>query len=446
MAKGERAAGSKKLLRTEGGADVWRLKYDVPPVPPKTRTQLTATFRGTARQADLELARLIEEAWGGGPTLDKKTTLGDYLVKEWLPHYKRRRRPKSYETRETAVRKHIVPHLGHVALIGLRPRAIQKWVDAQEDKGFAPATVRLMVDTLRLALNQAVAWELIDRNPAAALELPDPGERVARSWTVAETRAFLGHPVARRNLCLWVVIANAQLRRGEAAGLLWEDVDFERGLIVVRRQGQQRRGGGFDLAEPKTPKSTRVLPMAAAVMKMLEAHKADQARRRAELTDLGVWGADAPKLGMKPVYERGEDGSLAIPVLVRARHHPVTIREVQTPCPGTTEGSLPDWVFDRGDGAPLTPWTIWVRFRAACAAAGVPPIRLHDMRHVGLTLMGEAGVPESVLRDRAGHTNVKTTQGYLHPSVEIQRVGAELLADALGLGGDDIVVDERPAT
>jgi integrase len=93
----------------------------------------------------------------------------------------------------------------------------------------------------------------------------------------------------------------------------------------------------------------------------------------------------------------------------------------------------------------MTPWTIWERFRKACELAGVPRIRVHDLRTTGLTLMGSGGVSDLILRDRAGHTSARTTHGYLNPAAEIQRVGAEVLAEMLGLGAEDIMIGERPA-
>jgi integrase len=372
------------------GTTVFDCTFDSPPPPGKRRQQTRFTVRGTKREADIELAKRLSDAWGSSVVADANLTL-DAFLDDWLTQYGKRRKPATLIAAEQVVRLHIRPHLGDVKLTKLTSRHVERWIDARHDAGVSPSYLRGMLSVLRSALKYAVTMDLVVRNVADPVEVPGPTpEPVGQSWTVEETRTFLASERERVDFPLWVLAGNAQLRRGEVLGLRWDDLDADRGILTIRRQLRRTKGQGMVAAEPKTPKSRRVLPLAAPVLAILARHKERQGARKAEMTDLGMWDAD-------------HDG----------------------------------WIFDRGDGGPMTVWTIDRRFRNACARAGVPAIRLHDLRHTGITLLGESGAHPWVVQERAGHTEAQTTRGYSHPSMDAQRRAAESLAELLGLADDE---------
>lgn len=378
----------KRLLKS--GETVYDCLFDSPPPPGKKRNQVRFTHHGTKKEAEIELARRLSEAWGSSVVADRHLTLGAFLA-DWLAQYGKRRKPATLIAAEQVVRLHITPHLGTVKLTKLTSRQVERWIDGRHDAGVSPNYLRGMLSVLRTALKYAVMMDLVARNVADPVEVPGPTpEPVGQAWTVDETRAFLASERDRPDFALWVVAGNAQLRRGELLGLRWDDLDADRGVLTIRRQLRRTKGQGMVAAEPKTPKSRRVLPLAAPVLAILARHKERQDARKAEMGDLGMWDA-------------AHDG----------------------------------WIFDRGDGGPMTVWTIDRRFRNACARASVTAIRLHDLRHTGISLLGEAGVHPWVVQERAGHTDAQTTRGYSHPSLDAQRRAAESLAELLGLQGDN---------
>ena len=85
------------------------------------------------------------------------------------------------------------------------------------------------------------------------------------------------------------------------------------------------------------------------------------------------------------------------------------------------------WVFTDGDGQPIHPHALSQTFERIARRAGVPVIRLHDLRHTHATLLLKAGVPVKVVSERLGHANVAfTIQTYQHVLPGMQADAAHL--------------------
>lgn len=225
-----------------------------------------------------------------GPMPTTTPTLADYLT-YWLREVvEPNLAPKTTEKYALLTRLYLVPGLGVKRLDRLQVRDIRTWLNrlrttcqccAQgKDAGrpigrrrccamgacchqvLAERTVKDVRDTLRAALANAVAEELLSRNVAAVVRLPTPRKRQRQWWSVEEARAFLES--ARRDddplYAAYVLILVLGLRRGEALGLTWRDVNFQAAEIHVRWQ-LQRAGHQLRHRETKTPGSTAVLPL-----------------------------------------------------------------------------------------------------------------------------------------------------------------------------------------
>ena len=197
--------------------------------------------------------------------------------------------PKTAEKYALFVRLYLVPGLGSMRLERLQVRDVRTWLNklrrtcqccAQGKDEARPAdrrrccaigsccgqvlsdrTVKDVRDTLRAALATAVSEELTSRNVAAVVRLPVPRVRHRQWWSVEEARRFLES--ARREAdplyaaCVLVLVLG--LRRGEALGLTWPDVNFGTAEIHIQWQ-LQRAGGQLHHRATKTPGSTAVLP------------------------------------------------------------------------------------------------------------------------------------------------------------------------------------------
>jgi len=135
---------------------------------------------------------------------------------------------------------------------------------------------------------------------------------------------------------LWVLLLTTGLRLGEALGLKWSDIDLENHTLTVQRALQRRRGGGIGFVEPKTHRSRRVDHLAELTVAVLRVHHRRQVETR--LAAGAAW-----------------------------QDHGV--------------------VFTTPIGTPLTPEATSHAWRTTCTRVGLPPVRLHDLRHTAATLM-----------------------------------------------------------
>ena len=157
-------------------------------------------------------------------------------------------------------------------------------------------------------------------------------------WTAAQTAQFLHTIQGDRLYAAFHLIALRGLRRGETAGLRWCDVDLDEGVAVISQQLQQY-DGHMVTCPPKTSHSARVIALDHTTVAALRAHRA---RQHAEQQQPG--------------------------------HHDS------------------GYVFTGLGGDPLAPDRLTRHFRALSEAAGLPPVRLHDLRHGAATLAQGRGV------------------------------------------------------
>ena len=197
------------------------------------------------------------------------------------------------------------------------------------------------------------------------------------TWSAAELHTFLASTEGDRLHPLWRLLSQTGLRRGEALGLKWSDVDLDAGKLSVQRQ---RKQVGYTVAETET-KTGR----GRAIALDLETVATLRLQAQQQLDDAADWG-------------KGWIG----------------------------EGH----VFTRENGAPWQPDRITKLFDRAVAAADVPRIRLHDTRHTWASLALRAGVHPKVVQERLGHSLIAITMDrYSHCLPSMQESAAELVAN-----------------
>ena len=334
-----------------------------------------ATTKKEARQLLLQMQRELEE----GMLDPSKASLGDYL-QDWLRDVVRHRvATRTFERYESVLRCHVIPQLGGVRLAALRPDQVQRRYGEMLDQGMSPATVQKTHGALHSALRHAVRMRMIPRNPSDDLVLPKirrpeikplSEEEIARMLAVAE-----GTNVGAALLTL----LTTGMRRGEVLALRWEDVDFERRTVAVRRTLEQS-SQGIALKEPKTRRSARIIALPSATVDALRSHKAKQAEAR--LTT-------GPAFNHSGLVFPGPRGDLWRPDNFGAACHKV---------------------FKRAE--------------LSC--------RLHDLRHTQATLLLQQGVHPKVVQERLGHANVSITLDiYSHVAPHMQEEAAARIDEAL---------------
>ena len=306
-------------------------------------------------------------------------SLGEYL-EQWLIGEAAHVSPATLRTYRVAIGR-VVDGLGDIPLSRLSGADVAAWPQHllhpdDGGRGLSPATVRNTRAVFHKALSDAVRLESLDRNPVAAT---DPPANVARKttgvWTAEELRRFLDHVSTHRLSLAFRLLATTGMRRGELLGLRWADVDWDRGaLSVVRSLGLV--DGVLVMSPGKTATSRRLVFLDAATVDDL-----------------------------------------------RAYFH----RAIEADAAGDR-----DPVFAARGGGLVHPDSFSNTFDRLVAAAGVPRVRLHDLRHTYATLALQAGMHPVVLAERLGHSSVATTMDlYAHVTPAISRDGADIVANTL---------------
>ncbi len=316
-------------------------------------------------------------------------TVGDYL-ETWLADYaKPNVAGKTFERYADIVRGHIRPALGHLMLQKLHPLHVQEFystalAEGRRDGrgGLSAQTVLHCHRILRGALNQAVRWQLLVRNPADAVVPPRPVRR--EMMALDETGTVLLLNAAKRSRLYGPIMlaVTTGLRRGEVLALRWTAIDLNRGTLSVREALEQTRDG-LAFKQPKTAKGRRIVDLPRIAIEELQTHKMEQAQQR---------------LLLGPAYE---DHGL---------------------------------VFPEPDGRPWAPDKLSSALAALVRRAGFTGLRLHDLRHTHATQLLKEGVHPKVVSERLGHATVAITlDTYSHVLPGIQRDAAERIDAAIRL-------------
>jgi integrase len=345
------------------------------------------SFAGTKRQAQVECARLISEMNGGIYLEPSKTTLAQFFDR-WLDHMKSQISPKSHSRYSELARKNLAPLLGSVVLTKLRPAAIsaaysKALTEGRRDGsgGLSPQTVTHMHRVLKQALGQAVKWELLNRNPADAVDPPRTDRGLMQTYDLDQTAELIEAMRPTRMLVPTLLAVLCGMRRGEVAALRWQNVDLGSGQLAILESAEQV-GVKVRYKTPKNGKG-RTLALSGSMVEELHAHRLRQAE---ELLRVGVRLSDDT------------------------------------------------FVVAQADGTPLQPDTLTQDWFRKLADTSLPRIRFHDLRHAHATHMLSSGVHPKVASERLGHSKIGITLDlYSHvlPGMEAdaaERVDAALQA------------------
>ena len=289
--------------------------------------------------------------------------LHDY-ADQWL----NQRQDLAFRTKELyrhLLDRHIFPSLGQVTLTGLTPSAIRSWHAnlATARPSTAAKAYRLLSAILRTAVADGLLLSSPCRTKGAGVERP--AERPTAS--IAEVTAL--EAAMPEHLRLIVALATwCQLRRAELLGLRRQDVDLDHRMLRIEQSRTYTMHGASLVKGPKTVAGRRVIALPTFLVKQIAEH-------------LDRFAGPEPE----------------------------------------------DFVFRGKTGIPLTANVLQMSLQRARARVGRTDLRLHDLRHTGLTLAAASGATTVELMHRAGHSSSVAAMRYQHATRDRDRI----LADAI---------------
>ncbi|MDT7679936.1 MAG: hypothetical protein QOG57_246 [Pseudonocardiales bacterium] len=355
------AAGAQLGARCPGLAHRshgrWAFAVDLPADAGRRITMRRCGF--PSRDAARDALHRVLDCQQAGIHLDDRETVAQYLD-GWLAGKARVLKPTTLARYSDYVRKDLIPALGTLRLEELCRQHIERFIRAQLAAGRGPVTLRRCVTTLSSALTDAVRRHRLAHNPARHANLPRPprGERVC--WSPEQAVTFLrhcarvDHPLSE----LYEVILGTGMRKGEALALHRAEVHLQSRLLFVRYTLANVNNTTPVFSSPKTRSSRAWIGLSERVVRALERQRERQHTQR---------------LAAGPAWAEQ------------------------------------DLVFTRATGQPLRHEFVLRQLHQLAEQAGLPRIRVHDLRHFAATTMLSTQVPLAMASKTMRHSTLSTT-------------------------------------
>lgn len=367
---------------------LWSWSLELPTRNGKRQRYSGSGHPSAKEAADARADTIHRHKAGKLPDVDsRRLTLADWLPR-WLAD-----RTEAGELRDTTAATyqqlawtHLLPKLGHLRLVDIRGTAItrayreliaerqaarRKAQQANQHRKvpfgipppLGPVTIARAHAVLSGCLRDAVKEGILPTNPAPNAKLPKRDRKKVRPWSPDELGRFLDATEEHRLYPLLVLAAFTGLRRGELLGLQWSDVDLERGQLTIARQRVvfTTRGRNEVVVhhDTKTAAGERTVWLDTATVDTLRRWRKQQNEER---------------LALGPDYND----------------------------PGV-------WVFSWEDGNPVHPEYVTKTFARLARRHGLPPAKLHSLRHFRAWSLIGTGEELAVVSKLLGHASVKVT-------------------------------------
>ena len=301
-----------------------------------------------------QLRRQFDE---GQPVLGSAPKVGD-LFARWSQDVLRHRvAPSAADNYKSVALNHILPTLGHKKVTDLSVADVDRLISDKTDLGYSKSTVRRIRAVLSQCLDQGVRWGVLDRNVASLSRSPKTIRSEGRTLTPEQAKQFIESLRGHRNEALYSLMLVTGIRRGEALGLMWSDLDTSSSVIRIRRQ-LKREAGALVTSDTKTQRSRRSINLPAQIMRCLAVH-----------------------------FDRQE----------RERHA------------AGTSWTDSGFIFTTKVGTPFEPRNLNRDFKKVCLRAGLGDWHPHELRHSAASLMLARGIKIQVVSQVLGHSSIRMT-------------------------------------
>ena len=317
------------------------------------------TIQGSMREAQAYLTRKLRERDLGRDLEGAKVTLNEYLDRWLETAVGPRVRPKTFQDYQGMLYRYVRPVLGERVLAALRPLDLQSVYQQMIERGLSARTGRYAHVVLKCAMQQAVRWRLLLENPADGLKVPHQVRNEMQSLTIEHARALLKAAEATKYGPVIAVALTTGMRPSEYLGLKWQDTEWARQTVSVVRS-IRRLNGKWCFSDTKRLRSRRPIKLQSWIVSLLH--------------DLHT------KVSAQDFYPEARD-----------------------------------LIFTTPSGQPISADYLAKHFRSILDLAGVPRLRLYDLRHSAATIALAAEVSPKVVSEQLGHASTAfTLDTYAH--------------------------------
>lgn len=352
----------------------------------------------TAKQIEKEVNRIAvlfeEEVEAGNEVVNQNIKFKDFIP-QYMEITKVRMSPLTLQFYDRIIDRLLIPYFGNKRLQDIKTAHVQGFINhlmeldpehasaTNNTDKLSPSTVRRYLTVLQSIFKQAVKLEIIANNPAKGdkLTIPRVVNPKIEIFTKAEAAEML-KCLQEEDLMFQTFIQLAIItgaRRGELAALKFSDFDFDKCQLTISRAAIKLKDQEISIKPPKDYeiRTVTVNRHCIQLVKMLqEQHKEDKQR----LGDR--WKGD-------------------------------------------------DWVFTQWNGEIMNPQTPTKQFRQFLKKHGLKHRKLHSLRHTSATLLLYGGVNIRQVQARLGHSEIETTQKYLHYLTDADAEAANILTNMI---------------
>ncbi|MDA2636946.1 site-specific integrase [Bacillus cereus] len=365
----------KGSFRKRGNTWSFTIDIGIDPATGKRQQKSKSGFR-TKKEAQNAAATMITEIEKGIYFDDKQVTVLDVWEK-LKPLRKAELKITSYEKDMSLVRLYILPPFSYKKIKSIKPVMIQSYYAELKEKGLSNGTISNIHRCLRCIFKHAVEWEIIHDNIMNKVKKPREEQGEMKTWSIEECNRFLQYlkEKNKKYYMFFLLAIYTGMRRGELLALTWKDIDFDNKRILVNKSLVKTEKGLFKAAT-KTKSSNRSISISSFVIGKLQSYYSYKKK------EFFRWGIH---LNEEAFIFTGN--TIHSPLHIDAPHR---------------------FLNDH------------------YKRAGVPRIRIHDLRHTHATLMLQAGEHPKIVQDRLGHSSIQMTlDKYSHITQNMQQQAAE---------------------
>ncbi len=368
----------KKSRRRNGDGNTYRYKNGWRTVISHKGHTVTAMGR-----SEQESRRLAKEKIRALPVYDgslvpaaAKLTTGEFLINWINKKHKASIAATTHRRYASLINIHIIPALGTIKLQAVTKNHVNALMLQMREKGQSARSQQQARAVLSAAFESAIEDDLVASNPVAKSRTITLDTTQIHPLPLVEVQTLLAKTIGCQMQARVRMAVLYAMRQGEALGLQWKDVDFNKKTVFIWQQ-VQKIDGVYEFVKLKSEDSSRTLEIDDETLAALKAHKVQQNMDRLAMGD------------------KWKDYDL---------------------------------VFTTSTGKPVDCKTDYRQWHRALANAGLPIKRLHDARHTAATLLFDQGLDIEVIRRFLGHSSVLlTSKTYVHHSARQLKGAADLI-------------------